>query len=83
MADFTITKKLDLSDMLDELSPENQQAFVLERFDSFFDTDKKDVLSEMLDTMGDSDKIEVIQGVIDNLDWQNKMRLQEYINESI
>lgn len=81
--DFTITKTLDLSDMLDELSPENQQAFVLERFDSFFDTDKKDVLQEMLDGMGDEEKIEIIENAIDNLDWQNKMRLQEYIYESI
>lgn len=83
MADFTITKKLDLSDLLDELNAANQQAFVLERFDAFHDDDKKDVLTEMLDGMGDKEKIEIIEKAIDNLDWKDKIRLQVYINESI
>lgn len=82
MADFTITKKLDLSDLLDELNAANQQAFVLERFDAFHDDDKKDVLTEMLDGMGDEEKIEIIEKAIDNLDWKDKIRLQVYINES-
>lgn len=83
MADFTITKKLDLSDLLDELDAANQQAFVLERFDAFHDDDKKDVLTEMLDGMGDEEKIEIIEKAIDNLDWQNKMRLLNDLEESL
>ena len=79
MADYKV--EVDLSDLFDDMTINEQKNFLVDKFSPFSIDKMMEIVGEMLENLNGNQAAKVIEDAFDNLHEQDQEHVINYVNE--